>query len=170
MFWAVAVLEPNGERKAALNAQRQGFEVYVPRVLTVDKKGQPQVRWMFPRYMMVKIEHQWSSLRGTYGINDMICFGRELAKLPKMFVDNLRSREVEWEKDGNEYRVIDIRTAREKGPLFAEGDVVRSNAFAGVDMVGLVQECAVDRIKVLFDMLGRKTPVVLLPSQVALVG
>lgn len=168
MFWAVAVLEPQGQRKASLNAMRQGFETYLPKVLTVDKRGFPKVTWMFPGYMFVKVENgQWNVLRSTYGILDMICFGSQVGKLPPYFIPGLRDQEIEWEDD---VRVIDIRTDRQKGPQFVKNDVVRAvgdHPFAG--LVGVVSECTASRVKALFELMGRKVPVVLAPSQVALV-
>lgn len=168
MFWGVAVLEPNGERKAALNAGRLGFETYSPRVITVDKRGQPKIAYMFPRYMFVKIVDQWQVLLSTYGITDIISFGKQVGKLPKNFVPELKARSTDTL--GDEEGLLDIRTDRQKGPIFCQGDVVRlvgDTAFSG--LTGVVSECAADRVKVLFEILGRRTPVTAHPGSFALV-
>ncbi len=168
LFWAVAVLEPSGERKAALNAGRQGFDVYLPRVLTVNKRGLPAVQWMFPRYMFVKIVDQWNVLRSTFGIQDLITFGKEVGKLPPNFIQGLKDREVPWDDD---VQVIDIRTNRQKANGYQAGDIVRATEKAGPweGLVGEVASCPQGRIKVLFDIMGRRTPIEVAPDQVALV-
>jgi transcription elongation factor/antiterminator RfaH len=137
--WSVACLTPNGERRAVLNLERQGFTSYSPRCRVRRK-----VQALFPNYLFVKAEAVWRSLMGTRGIARVIMNGERPGLLPPGYVEALRAREG---ADG----VIDIDEAR-----FQRGQAVRLTR-------GVMEDCeaiydapsGAERCYVLLSLLGR---------------
>ena len=155
--WYVVQTQVNGEAKAALNLQRQGFEVYLPRyqkrrrhARKVDVVAKP----LFPRYMFVAVDiatQRWRAVQSTFGVARLVCNGDEPALVPAGVVGAIRARE-----DGKGYIAIDSR------PTFTPGDKVRVLAGAFMDSAGLFSGLADhDRVSILLDMLGRKVRVLL---------
>ncbi len=155
--WYVVQTQVNSEAKAALNLQRQGYEIYLPRYLKrrrharkVDVTAKP----LFPRYMFVAIDtatQRWRSIQSTFGVARLVSNGDEPAPVPDGVVRAIRARE-----DDKGFVALDTR------PAFAPGDKVRVLAGAFMDSAGLFNGLADhDRVSILLDMLGRKVRVLL---------
>lgn len=69
--WLLVRTKGRQERYARLNAEKQGFTVYVPRWAP---KGRGKLEAMFPGYIFVEIQpgQSWAPLRSTYGILDVV--------------------------------------------------------------------------------------------------
>lgn len=161
--WYVVQAQVNGEVKAALNLQRQGYDIYLPRYLKrrrharkVDFTAKP----LFPRYLFVAIDmatQRWRSIQSTIGVARLVCNGDDPAAVPDGVVSALRARE-----DDKGFVKMDAR------PAFAPGDKVRVLAGAFMDSAGLFNGLADhDRVSILLDMLGRKVRVLLDADMVA---
>ncbi len=155
--WYVVQTQVNSEAKAALNLQRQGYEIYLPRYLKrrrharkVDVTAKP----LFPRYMFVAIDtatQRWRSIQSTFGVARLVSNGDEPAPVPDGVVRAIRARE-----DDKGFVALDTR------PAFAPGDKVRVLVGAFMDSAGLFNGLADhDRVSILLDMLGRKVRVLL---------
>ncbi|MGP8124011.1 MAG: transcription termination/antitermination protein NusG [Xanthobacteraceae bacterium] len=155
--WYVVQTQVNSEAKAALNLQRQGYEIYLPRYLKrrrharkVDVTAKP----LFPRYMFVAIDtatQRWRSIQSTFGVARLVSNGDEPAPVPDGVVRAIRARE-----DDKGFVALDTR------PAVAPGDKVRVLAGAFMDSAGLFNGLADhDRVSILLDMLGRKVRVLL---------
>lgn len=143
MSWSVACLTPNGERRALVNLEHQGFTSYAPRCRVRRK-----VTALFPNYLFVLIEDAWRSLSGTRGVARVIMNGERPGLLPEGYVEALREREG---ADG----VIDIDEAR-----FARGQTVRVEAGAFDGLTALYDApSGLDRCYVLLNLLGRSVRV-----------
>jgi transcriptional antiterminator RfaH len=163
LHWYVVQTQVNGEAKAAINLQRQGFEIYLPRYLKrrrharkVDIAAKP----LFPRYMFVAIDmgsQRWRSIQSTFGVARLVCHGDEPARVPAGIVNAIRARE-------DEKGFVRI----EDKPAFARGDKVRILGGAFTDAAGFFEGLADhDRVSILLDMLGRKVRVLLGVESVA---
>lgn len=161
--WYVVQTQVNGEAKAAVNLQRQGFEVYLPRYLKrrrharkVDVVAKP----LFPRYMFVAIDlatQRWRSIQSTLGVSCLVCNGDEPATVPDGVVEAVRERE-----DDKGFVRMEAVSA------FMRGDRIRILGGALVDSTGLFDGLADhDRVLILLDMLGRKVRVLLDADAVA---
>lgn len=161
--WYVVQTQVNCEAKAALNLQRQGFEVYLPRYLKrrrharkVDMTAKP----LFPRYMFVAIDiaaQRWRSIHSTFGVCRLVSHRDEPAPVPPGVVSAIRARE----DDKGFVRLDHCST-------FIPGDRVRVLGGAFVDSAGLFDGVADhDRVSILLEMLGRKVRVLLDADMVA---
>jgi len=155
--WYVVQTQVNSEAKAALNLQRQGFDIYLPRCLKRRRharKVEITARPLFPRYLFVAIDRtaqRWRSIQSTFGVARLISQGDEPASVPEGVVNAIKARE-----DENGYVVLNAR------PAFTPGDKVRVLAGAFIHSAGLFDGCADrDRVAILLEMLGRKVRVLL---------
>jgi transcriptional antiterminator RfaH len=163
LHWYVVQTQVNGEAKAAVNLQRQGFAIYLPRYLKqrrharkVDVAPKP----LFPRYMFVGIDmagQRWRSIQSTFGVARLVSSGDEPARVPDGIIEAIRARE-------DERGFVRI----ENKPAFVRGDKVRILGGAFSDTAGLFEGLADhDRVSILLDMLGRKVRVLLDTGAVA---
>lgn len=68
--WLLVRCKSGQENYARLNAERQGYQVYLPRW---QPRGVGRLAAWFPGYMFVRIDGMpWAPLRSTYGVMDII--------------------------------------------------------------------------------------------------
>lgn len=155
--WYVVHTHAHAEAKAALNLQRQNFEIYLPRYLKRRRHARrveivPAP--LFPRYLFVAIDttaQRWRSVQSTFGVGRLVCTCDEPAAVPDGVIDDLRRHE-----DARGY----IRLARR--PQFAQGDKIRVLDGVFCDCLGMFEGMTDgDRVAILLDLLGRKVKVVL---------
>lgn len=152
--WFVCRTQPYRELWAAENVARQNGIYYLPKILESVRivvrgvrKKEFRTRPLFPCYLFVKAqEGQWRFLLNTFGISAVVMHAEQPGLLPGHVVDRLKARE----KDG-----LVVLPAANK---FDSEQPVRliKGAFSG--HVGIVQgNSASERVRVLLDLLGRKT-------------
>src|SRR5512144_1247279 len=90
MSWAVAMIMPNSERRAVLNLERQGFEVYAPHC---KPSRISRVVALFPGYAFIRIEHFWTSILGTFGVRGLIMNGEKPGIVGDEIVQDIRRKE-----------------------------------------------------------------------------
>jgi transcriptional antiterminator RfaH len=154
--WYVVQTHPHAEANAASHLLRQGYSIYLLRYLRrrharrVDAVAAP----LSPRYLFVTIDRlaqRWRGIQSTVGVTRLVCNSEEPVVPPAPAVDEFMGRQ-----NNASFIELDI------GPRFSPGDKIRvvSGIFAA--SLGLF-ESMTDRewIAILFDILGRKTRVVL---------
>lgn len=68
--WLLVRTKSGQENYARLNAERQGYEVFLPRW---QPRGVGRLSAWFPGYMFVRIDGMpWAPLRSTYGVMDIV--------------------------------------------------------------------------------------------------
>ena len=152
--WVAVITQVNSERKAYINAQNQGFDAYWPRIREasyVTGRLIYRERSLFPRYEFVKVFTTWRSLLSTVGVLGLVMNGQRPAYVPANEIELLRSRQI----DG-------FVVLPKAPPRFSIGQTININdgplaGFAGL-FDGMTGD---DRVRVLIDMLGGKTPVVI---------
>src|SRR5689334_7677764 len=96
--WYLVHSKPQGEALAQRNLERQGYEVYFPRVLQPVRR---RARWceavaaLFPRYLFLRVQEGLQSLapvRSTTAVAGLVRFGSCYAVVPDRIVEDLRSR------------------------------------------------------------------------------
>lgn len=153
--WYAVQTQPNAERKALFNLNRQGYEVYLPQYLRrrrharrVEMVKAP----LFPRYLFVAANiatQRWRSIHSTIGVSRLVCSGDMPAAVPAYIVEQLRSRE-------DEQGCVRL----ERGPMFSPGDKVRIQDGVFESCLGLFEGLSdSERVAVLLDLLGRKVRV-----------
>jgi transcriptional antiterminator RfaH len=92
--------KPRQEALALTNLSRQGFECYMP-MLRLQKIRQHKTALvaepMFPRYLFIRLDasgsgQSWSPIRSTLGVDQLVRFGGQPAKVDGQLIDLIRSR------------------------------------------------------------------------------
>jgi transcriptional antiterminator RfaH len=166
--WYLIHTKNLAESVAQSHLERQGYEVYLPRVLQpVRRRG----RWteavvpLFPRYLfagLVESRQSLAPVRSTVGVASIVRAGSDYARIPPQIICELKAREA----DSGLHRL------QCPGSL-SPGTVVRvtSGPFAGLEGV-FQRRIGAQRVIVLLDVLGRTSPVgvpmdVIVPSYAA---
>jgi transcriptional antiterminator RfaH len=154
--WYLILTKASGELVARANLERQGYEVYLPRILQQLRRGG---RWvesivaLFPRYLFLRLREGRETLapvRSTKGVTNVVQFGPGYAKVSDQVIVNLRSRE---EPDSGLHRL------NSRLPM-AAGTPVRITFGAFLDLEGIFErECGAERVIVLLKLLGREAEV-----------
>jgi transcriptional antiterminator RfaH len=129
LSWYLIHTKPRQEALALTNLSRQGFECYMP-MLRLQKIQQRKTALvaepMFPRYLFIRLDtsgtgQSWSPIRSTLGVNQLVRFGGQPAKVDGQLIDLIRSRE-----QGTHVH-----------PLFSAGDnvTVADGPFAGLEAI-----------------------------------
>jgi len=154
--WYLIRTKSGGEQAATGNLQRQGFEVYFPRLLQPLRR---RARWvqaivpLFPRYVFLRLNEGRQALgpvRSTVGVAEVVRFGSSYATVPDSVVGELLSRA---DPDSGLHRLT--------GPLpFTPGSPVRitMGPFSGLDGI-FEREAGSERVIVLLNLLGHDTTV-----------
>jgi transcriptional antiterminator RfaH len=96
--WYLIHTKPTREVIAEINLQRQGYQVYYPRLLRPTRiRGRwvDRVTSLFPRYLFlgVAVGHQaMGPVRSTVGVANVVRFGSDYTVVPHSVVENLRGR------------------------------------------------------------------------------
>ncbi len=99
--WYLIYTKPSQEDVALDNLERQGYETYLPKILGLRKKGGRSVKVpsaMFPRYLFINLDNQqddWGPIRSTIGVQKLVRFGVEAARVPNTLIEHIRKRENE---------------------------------------------------------------------------
>jgi len=151
--WVALIAQVNSERKAYINALNQGFEAYWPRIreqTIVAGRITYRERALFPRYEFVKVFTTWRPLLSTVGVFGLVMNGEKPAYVPEREIELLRSRQI----DG-------FIVLPKPAPKYALGQTLQINAGPMAGFAGLFDGMTSnDRVRILLDMLGAKTPVV----------
>lgn len=149
--WYVVSCKPRQELTARENLERQGFEVYLPRIRIRQRK---QNRWveaievLFPRYLFVRadrLRQSTASIRSTRGAIGLVRFGVEPAVVPDRVIEAIRARE-----DAS----IGLHVAA--APVFRGGEKVTmlEGPFAGLEGVFACDD-GLERAILLIELLGK---------------
>ena len=90
--WFVAMTKPNSELIAWENLTRQGYDCYFPRI-QIMKGTKVFKKPLFPRYVFVKNDGPWHSIKGTRGISHLLMGYEGPATIPETVIEELRARE-----------------------------------------------------------------------------
>lgn len=165
MNWYLIHTKPRQENTALLNLEQQGYECYFPRlpaerlrqgVLSVIEEP------LFPRYLFIRLDpsggsQSWGPIRSTKGVNRLVSFGSEPAKVGSGLVEMLRAQEG-------------IR-CRQPQRHFIPGERVelRSGAFAGMEAIYQISD-GERRVLVLIELLNRPVQMSVAPASLRKVG
>ncbi len=98
LAWCVVQSKPHQERKVLEHLQNQGFEAWLPTIQIEKIKAGRIVsvsQPFFSRYLFVRmnIEQQdWSPIRSTQGVSQLLRQGHQLSVVPDIYMDDLQQR------------------------------------------------------------------------------
>lgn len=159
MYWYLVHTKPRQEKSALENLQRQGYQCYLP-VLPSEKLDHGMVKLvdvpLFPRYLFIRLGQgdsakSWAPIRSTKGVNRLVSFGVDPAKVDDGLIELLRAQEISVQ--GKPKR------------LFRPGERVRLTEvpFAGVE--GIYQMTDGERrVMVLIEFLSSQVCVHVAPT------
>ena len=153
--WYTVSTASNNEFMAALNLKKQNFETYYPKYKKLTKharKFKTVIKPLFPGYLFVLLDvekQNWYKINATYGVKKLITMGIEPVSISKFLITELKSRE-----DINGITDIVANFPYVKGDRV----VLNDGPFEGKKGIfdGLSDS---NRIRVLFDILGRNIAV-----------
>ncbi|MFU8865520.1 MAG: transcription termination/antitermination protein NusG [Rhodobacterales bacterium] len=151
--WHLAQLKPNGASLATRNLVRQGYEVFNPKHLISQRRGELFVSrevQLFPGYLFVGLGpsmRQWGPINGTLGVSRLVGFGGVASVVPGGLINELRRR---CDTQGKVLAADDL----------APGDAIRILSGPFAEFVSSVERIdAQQRVWVLLDILGRASRV-----------
>ena len=154
--WYVIHTKPLGEAVAEVNLERQGYEVYLPRLLRPVRSRE---RWreavvaLFPRYLFLRLnegQQSFGPVRSSKGVAEVVRFGARYAIVSDQVIADLHGRA---DPDTGLHRL------RARSPFEAGGAVrVAAGPLDGLEGV-FEREAGSERVVVLLNLLGRDVPV-----------
>ena len=154
--WYLVHTKPSREALAQDNLERQGFEVYYPRLgqcVRWREQSRKRITALFPRYLFLQLDEGRQSLRpvhSTIGVAAVVRFGFQYTVVPEAVIRELQMR-------GDSTTGLHLLTGT---PMLARGAKVRVSAGAFDGLEGIFQRSAgADRVVVLLSLLGQNTSV-----------
>jgi transcriptional antiterminator RfaH len=154
--WYLVHTKPSREAIAQDNLERQGFEVYFPRLKHIVRWGRrttERVSALFPRYLFLRLDEGRQSLRpvhSTLGVASVVRFGLQYTSVPEAVIAELQLRA---DPESGLHRLSNAA-------VLVHGTKVRISAGAFDGLEGVFQRPAgADRVVVLLNLLGQDTAV-----------
>ena len=97
--WYLIYTKPRQELVAQENLERQGYMTYLPRIERIKKRHGKRLKTIeafFPRYLFIslnKTTDNWSSIRSTIGVANMVRFSQFPAVVPDSLISQLMHQE-----------------------------------------------------------------------------
>tara|TARA_X000000950_G_scaffold280524_1_gene375330 strand:- start:36813 stop:37301 length:489 start_codon:yes stop_codon:yes gene_type:complete len=141
MSWIVVHTKGNNERKATINLQRQGFEVFFPKVkksILSFNKLKENIKPLFPGYIFVNLkEHQnYLKINSTFGVKSILRFGENNYILPNQVLKIIKNKcnkeeicKLDVCKKGEKVAIIKNKVPSLKGIFIEYIDEKRSFVF-----------------------------------------
>jgi transcriptional antiterminator RfaH len=154
--WYLVHTKPSREALAQVNLERQGFDVYYPRLAQrAPWRGRlrQQITALFPRYLFLQLDEGRQSLRpvhSTLGVATVVRFGFKYSVVPEKVIRELKGRA---DADTGLHQLS-------RAPTLACGARVRVcvGAFEGLEGI-FERPTGADRVIVLLRLLGHDTAV-----------
>jgi len=90
--WYLLITKPRHEDVATKNLENQGYHVYCPHA-EINKKHVV----LFPGYLFIYLDKKsqnWSPIRSTKGVVNLVRFGLHFAKIPKSVIEFIKINEL----------------------------------------------------------------------------
>ena len=161
--WYVIYSKPRQESEAEAQLQRQGYEVWLPRL---ERSRRHQGRWrdvvepLFPRYLFAHLDldnENVAPIRSTRGVTGFVRFGGYPVTVPDSVIEALRGCA---DPDSGLHRLVSQKLERGEPISVIEGP------FEGLQGVFQMEKGA-DRAVVLLEILGRVSAVTLAKSSLS---
>ena len=167
--WYLIHTKPSRELIALVNLNRQGYEIYFPRLKRlIQRRGRflDQVTALFPRYLFLRLregDQPLGPVRSSVGVNCVVRFGARYAVVPDRLIRELKAHA---DPESGLHR-LDRRWSIESGARVS----IITGSFKGLEGI-FEREDGVDRVVVLLRLLGQDVPVrlpacIVLPSHAA---
>jgi transcriptional antiterminator RfaH len=165
--WYLIHTKPSGETLAQENLDRQGYEVYLPRVIRIIRRRdhrRERIVALFPRYLFLRLsegQQPLAPVHFTVGVTSVVRFGSRYTVVPDQVILDLQGRA---DPDSGLHRL-------NCGLRMARGTPVRiaSGPFDGLEGV-FEREAGAERVMVLLRLLGQDASVCVPMESILLSG
>jgi len=99
MNWYAVQTQPNRENLAVSHLERQGFDVWLPRIERIIRHARQTKRvWrpLFPGYLFINLDLEtarWRAINGTVGVSHIVSFGQVPSVVDSAFMTALKATE-----------------------------------------------------------------------------
>jgi len=163
MEWYAVHTHVNKESLSEINLIRQNFITYLPKYKKIIKharKISTVVRPLFPRYLFVKLDlvkQRWHLINSTYGVNVLITMEEKPVKILDKIINEIKS----YDNSDGIANILPYASMT----LGEEVNII-DGLFSGRKAIfdGLTED---NRIKVLFNLLGKEVTLSMTPIGVA---
>jgi len=149
--WYVVHTHPQGESRALLNLQRQGFEAYLPRCRKWRRharKSEIVAAPLFPRYLFVRLDRaqdRWRPIFSTFGVSGLVCRDSLPVPVPEGIIEAIAARE-------DAQKFVDLTRQAD----FRRGDRVQVMAGPFADHIARFEGLSEQQhVVLLLELLGR---------------
>lgn len=150
MHWYLVHTKPRQEKRALQNLEQQGYECYLP-TMPVERLRHDHLditrEPLFPRYLFIRLSmdnsaKSWGPIRSTLGVNRIVSFGSEPARINNNLINLLKLQETTLHDEPKR--------------LFSPGDRVQltAGAFAGIEGIYQMAD-GEQRVMVLVELLSK---------------
>ena len=159
MQWYVIHTKPQQEKRALFNLEQQGYACYLP-LLSVEKLQRNLLliteEALFARYLFIYLDDSqsgkgWAPIRSTLGVNRMVSFGVEPAKVSENLIATLRTQLENVDKQPKS--------------LFTKGEclVITQGPFNGLEAIYQMPD-GESRAMVLINLLNKSVRLKIAPA------
>ena len=136
--WLIALYKINEIKKVEANLLNQKFDYFHPKITLKKNNSKPKEESLFPGYIFVNISpNNYSSLRYTKGIKNIIKFGEKISYLTDEEIENIRNIvESSKSKPINSKIIIGQEATVAKGSF--KGMIVKICELPSNDRVGIL--------------------------------
>lgn len=145
--WYLIYTKPKREYQAREQLGRQGFETFLP-LMRCKKRCQNRrvevIEPLFPRYLFVHLSSthdNWSPIRSTLGVTDLVRFGGNPARVPDQLIAFLRGQMDE----------TGVRDLRPAPPAIGDRVRISDGTFAGFEGI-LTAKTSRERVVLLLEI------------------
>lgn len=146
--WFIAQIKKNSYITAVKNLERQGFEIFLPKMeVTLRKKEKFIVKsvHVFPGYIFLCFDPRiiiWTKINSTYGVSKILAFNNKPSEVCPDLIRELKIR----------YEINHIKRKKDK---LQKGDCIKFNTGPFADLIAKVENVDEDkRIWVLLEVMG----------------
>ncbi len=161
MNWYLVHTKSRKEFSALENLQNQGYECYLPTLLSetirakkINLENQP----LFPRYLFIRLgcglsAQSWGPVPSTKGVNRIVAFGGYPAKVDNQIINFLKNQESTFRSNPL--------------PFYKKGDKVEITSGPFTQIEGIYQITnSEQRVLVLIELMSKPVLVPLAPSAI----
>jgi len=143
--WYVARTEPRSEHLAKDRLERDGYQVFLPRIRSTNINPRNEFVPLFPGYLFLKVDQGVSSIKPSHRLMGWVSFDGETPWIPDSIMDELMLKVNEINGQGGLWR------------RFKAGDKVEviSGSIQGLGEVIKDGKSSTSRILVLLQFMGR---------------
>ena len=146
--WLVAQIKPKSHDLALRNLERQGFDIFMPKIKATTRKENTFINkevFVFPGYAFIGVDLKnsyWTKINSTYGVSKLLSFNNKPSEVPFDLIVELKSRF----KDN----IKPIINEKLKG-----GDTIKFSNGPFTDLVTKIESVdSKNRIYVLLEVMG----------------